>query len=144
VDTGSCEENASKQEAEASVLIQSEPGLCDGRYLAASVVSRLLPFYQIAQSESLGALAALLGEHRQLLVEAARDLLLEVFDMAPLAPVKLGRLHRHAVCLIGFLVGPSPAAPYHAAVTIQAKEIISPFFVIGVIDSANGSIGRLK
>jgi hypothetical protein len=85
---------------------------------------------QIAQTESLGAFAALCGEEVKLLVEAVSDLLLEILDMAPLAPVKLGRLHRHAVCLIGFLVGPSAIAPYHAAVTNQAKEVCSPFFVI--------------
>ena len=86
---------------------------------------------QIAQPEPLRALAALLSHQIQFLVEAVSDLLLEILDMAPLAPVKLGRLHRHAVCLIGFLVGPSAAAPYHAAVTNQAKEVFSPLLAIG-------------
>ena len=79
------------------------------------------PLDQNGQTEPFGAFAALCGEEVKLLVEAVSDLLFEVLDMAPPAPVKLGRLHRHAVCLIGFLVGPSAAAPYHAAVTNQAK-----------------------
>jgi hypothetical protein len=89
-----------------------------------------LPFDQITQPEPLRAFAAFLGEHGQLLVETVRDLLFELFDVALLVSMKLGRLHRHAVCLIGFLVGPNAAAPYHAAVTNQAKEVFSPFFVI--------------
>lgn len=88
------------------------------------------PLDQAGQTEPLGAFAALCGEEIKLLVEAVSDLLLEILDMAPLAPVKLGRLHRHAVCLIVVLVGPNAAAAYHAAVTNQAKEVCSPVFVI--------------
>ena len=84
------------------------------------------------EPETACALAPLFGEHVQFLVEAVRNFFLEFIEMALVAPVKLGWLHRHAVSLISFLVGPSAwPAPYHAAVTIQAEGSCSLLFVIG-------------
>ena len=85
---------------------------------------------QFAKPEPLRTLAALFCEQIQLLVEAVGDLLLEVIDMAPLAPVKLGRLHRHAVGLIGFFVGPSAVQPIMPLSQSKLRGF-SPFFVMG-------------
>ena len=76
---------------------------------------------KLTQPEPLGALAALRGEHGQLLVEAVRNLFLEFVDMA-LLRVKLGRLHRHAVGLFGFFIGPHSGVPHPITPLSQSKS----------------------
>jgi hypothetical protein len=51
----------------------------------------------LVESKTVCALAPLFGEHVQFLVEAVRYFFLQFIEMTPVASVKLGWLHRHAV-----------------------------------------------
>src|SRR5262245_54848160 len=99
---------------------------------------RLLPplLKPFGKPETACALAPLFGEHVQFLVEAMRNFFLEFIEMALVAPVKLGWLHRHAVRSRGSLVDCS--AHYHTIVTNKAGAIHSPAFVIESSRSCQG------